>query len=75
MKEAFARKFAESVAQRRASGVRYERIAVDLDITMGTLHNWRHAKTANIDLDTLQRVIDYFEWDAADLLRYRPEES
>lgn len=62
MKEAFADRFDRSVVALRAQGVRFEKIAVDLGISMGTFHNWRHAETANIDLDTFQQVSDYLGW-------------
>ena len=56
MRELFSQEFDRSVRARRAEGVRYEQIVVDLNITMQTMHNWRHPKTANISLDKLDLV-------------------
>ena len=65
MKELFSREFDRSVKARRAEGVRFETMASDLDITVTTLHNWRHHRKANVSLDTLDQVADYFGWDVS----------
>ena len=62
MKETFAMKLRESVAQLRAeTGVSLERIADELGVTTATLHNWKNGK--GVGLETVDLVADYFGWD------------